>query len=69
MRSYINITFPVVLLTLVFLGDYIWRKKDKKKIYTYINRIGGEVHHINKMTRDHVYMVEYYIKDEKLSKQ
>ena len=69
MMQYIEPIMILLLLGLGILFELYWRKNDKKKINAYVERIGGKVYYISKLTyREHIYSVEYYIGEEKLSK-
>lgn len=53
----------IMLITIFSIAggfEYYWRWNDKRKINAYIERIGGEVTYINKISfREHIYAVEY----------
>lgn len=67
--QYIELIIAVVTLGLGILFELYWRRNDRKKINAYIEKIGGKVYAISKLTyREHIYSVKYYIGEEKLSK-
>ena len=70
MMQYIEPISILFLFGLVILFQWYWRRNDSKNISTYVERIGGKVYYISKLTyREHIYSVEYYIGEEKLLKK
>ena len=69
MMAYYDI-FLIIALTMFVVGWKIIRRiQDKKKIHRHIKNIGGEIFHITKLSfRKHIYVVQYHLKDELLSK-
>lgn len=56
----------VLLLSILLLYEKLWRPYVcRKKIYAYINEIGGEVDNIEKLTaRDEIFSVYYTVNGE-----